>query len=67
MDRLGLKIGGDKLNSGWTTNYEEVGSLTVMALYMLGLAVQLKTRSGWNGSTWTKIGGDGLNSSWTGA
>lgn len=38
------KIGGDSLNSGWTTNFETVRSLPMTALmYMQELATQPKT------------------------
>ena len=62
------KIGGDSLNSGWTTNYESVLS---MAIYQGSLHVGLGTSANdaevwsWNGSAWTKIGGDSTNSGWT--
>ncbi|HEX9090897.1 MAG TPA: hypothetical protein VF831_05375, partial [Anaerolineales bacterium] len=62
------KIGGDGLNSSWTTNYEEVYSLAVYGgnLYAgLGNSANDAEIWRWNGTTWTKIGGDGLNSSWT--
>lgn len=61
------KIGGDSLNSGWTTNYEIVSALTNDGT---NLYAGLGTTAGdsevwrWNGSAWTKIGGDALNSSW---
>ncbi len=62
------KIGGDSLNSGWTTNYESVLS---MAVYQGDLHVGLGVSANdaevwrWNGSAWTKIGGDSTNSGWT--
>ncbi len=61
------KIGGDSLNSGWTTNYEIVGALTNDGT---NLYAGLGTTAGdgevwkWDGSSWTKIGGDSLNSGW---
>jgi len=61
------KIGGDSINSGWTTNYEMVRSLvgTGTTLYAgLGNSTNDAEVWRWNGTTWTKIGGDGLNSSW---
>ncbi len=62
------KIGGDSLNSGWTTNYESVLSMAVYQgdLHVgLGLSANDAEVWRWNGSTWTKIGGDSLNSGWT--
>ena len=62
------KIGGDSLNSGWTTNFETVGVLMNDGtnLYAgLGDTAQDAEVWRWNGSNWTKIGGDGLNSSWS--
>jgi len=65
------KVGGDSLNSGWTTNFEAVNVLAVYngALYAgLGVSAQDGEVWRWNGSIWTKVGGDGVNSSWaTGA
>jgi hypothetical protein len=61
------KIGGDSLNSGWTTNYEVVYSLTDDGTNIyagLGLTAGDAEVWRWNGATWTKIGGDTLNSSW---
>jgi hypothetical protein len=61
------KIGGDSLNSGWTTNYDRVSSLTVYGgqIYAgLGLTATEAEVWRWNGSAWTKIGGDGLSGSW---
>ncbi len=61
------KIGGDSLNSGWTTNFEAVRSMVVVGST---LHVGLGDSAGdaevwrWGGSTWTKIGGDAVNSSW---
>jgi hypothetical protein len=62
------KIGGDSLNSGWTTNYEFVSSLANDGtnLYAgLGNSANDAEVWMWNGTTWTKIGGDSLNSGWT--
>ncbi len=61
------KIGGDSINSGWTTNFETVMKLvndgsTVYAA--LGSSTTDAEIWSWNGSAWTKIGGDGTNSSW---
>ncbi len=61
------KIGGDSLNSGWTTNFEIVHALVNDGtnLYAgLGLTAQDAEVWRWNGTTWTRIGGDGVNSSW---
>ncbi len=61
------KIGGDSLNSGWTTNFERVNSFAVFGgnLYAgLGNSVTDAEVWRWNGTAWTKIGGDGVNSSW---
>lgn len=61
------KIGGDSLNSGWTTNFERV---TSMAIYDGKLIAGLGSTAGdaetwqWSGSSWSRIGGDGINSSW---
>jgi hypothetical protein len=62
------KIGGDSLNSGWTTNYEYVATLTNDGtnLYAgLGSSANDAEVWSWNGTSWTKIGGDSLNSGWT--
>jgi hypothetical protein len=62
------KIGGDSINSGWTTNYDAVRSLTSngSTLYAgLGDTATEAEVWSWNGSAWTKIGGDGVSSSWT--
>jgi hypothetical protein len=61
------KIGGDSLNSGWTTNYELVASLTNdgTTLYAgLGASAGDAEVWSWNGTTWTKIGGDAVNAGW---
>jgi hypothetical protein len=61
------KIGGDSLNSGWTTNFELVASLTNDGtnLYAgLGNSTGDAEVWQWNGSAWTRIGGDAINSSW---
>ncbi|MCA9347006.1 fibronectin type III domain-containing protein [Candidatus Saccharibacteria bacterium] len=61
------KIGGDSLNSGWTTNYETVASLsndgTNLYAGLSATAGDAEVWS-WNGTSWTKIGGDAVNSSW---
>jgi hypothetical protein len=61
------KVGGDSLNSGWTTNFESVLSMTVYngKLYA-GLGSSTLDAEVWsyNGSVWDKVGGDGLNDSW---
>jgi hypothetical protein len=62
------KIGGDSLNSGWTTNYEAVYALAGDGtnLYAgLGSSANDAEVWRWNGTSWTKIGGDSLNSGWT--
>ncbi len=62
------QVGGDSLNSGWTTGFEEVYSLANFGgnLYA-GIGNSANDAEVWryNGSTWTKIGGDSLNSGWT--
>lgn len=61
------QIGGDSLNSGWTTNFELVYALINDGtnLYAaLGLTTTDAEVWKWNGTVWTKIGGDGVNSSW---
>ncbi len=61
------KIGGDSINSGWTTNYESVYSLTNDGTNVyagLGLTAGDAEVWKWNGSAWSKIGGDAVNSSW---
>ena len=61
------KIGGDSLNSGWTTNFEAVRSLTNDGTNLYAgigdTAADAEVWS-WNGTTWTRIGGDGVNTSW---
>ncbi len=62
------QIGGDSLNGGWTTNFEEVDSLAVVGdtLYAgLGASANDAEVWAWNGTDWTKIGGDSLNGGWT--
>ncbi len=62
------KVGGDSLNSGWTTNYEGVYSLTPYNgdLYAgLGASANDAEVWRWDGSVWAKVGGDSLNSGWT--
>ncbi len=61
------KIGGDSLNSGWTTNIEAVYSLTndgTNVYAATGLTAGDADVWRWNGTAWSQIGGDGLNSSW---
>lgn len=61
------KVGGDSLNSGWTTNFEGVYSMAVLNDYLyvgLGASTTDAEVWRWNGSTWSKIGGDGVSSSW---
>ena len=61
------KIGGDSINSGWTTNIEAVYSLTNDGTNVYagtGLTAGDADVWSWNGSAWTKIGGDAANSSW---
>ncbi len=61
------KIGGDGVNSSWTTQ----AAVLAFAVNGSTLYAALGTGGGdgevwsWNGTTWTKIGGDGVNSSWT--
>ncbi|GAB4026676.1 MAG: hypothetical protein Fur0011_2860 [Candidatus Microgenomates bacterium] len=61
------QVGGDSLNSGWTTNFEGVYSMAVLNDYLyvgLGASTTDAEVWRWNGSTWSKIGGDGVSSSW---
>jgi hypothetical protein len=61
------KIGGDSLNSGWTTNYEAVRSLTNDGTNIYAGVGDTATDAEvwrWNGTSWTRIAGDGVNSSW---
>ncbi len=61
------QIGGDNLNGGWNTGYEEVSASAVLdnTLYIgLGNSAGDAEVYSWNGSTWTKIGGDNLNGGW---
>ena len=62
------QIGGDSLNSGWTTGFEEVNSLASYGGFLyagLGNSANDAEVWRWNGSTWTKVGGDSLYSGWT--
>ncbi len=62
------QVGGDSLNSGWTTNYEVVSSMTEYnGNLVAGLGNSANDAEVWtyNGSAWTKIGGDSTNSGWT--
>jgi hypothetical protein len=62
------KIGGDSINSGWTTNYETVSILASDGPFLyagLGNSANDAEVWKWNGSSWTKIGGDSVNSGWT--
>lgn len=64
------KIGGDSLNSGWTTNIEAVYSLTNDGTNVYagtGLTAGDADVWRWNGTAWSQIGGDALNSSWAAA
>ncbi len=64
------QIGGDFLNSGWTTNYEVVFSLTNDGTNVyagLGNSGGDNEVYKWNGTSWSKIGGDGVNSGFTGS
>ncbi len=57
-------IGGDSVNSGWTTGYEGVYSLTNDGTNIyagLGLTAGDNEVWKWDETSWTKIGGDGLN------
>lgn len=62
------QMGGDSLNSGWTTGYESVTALYVTngKLYA---GIGTDSNDGelweWNGSAWLKTGGDGVASSWS--
>ncbi|QQR78854.1 MAG: hypothetical protein IPJ68_01080 [Candidatus Moraniibacteriota bacterium] len=66
------KIGGDSINSGWTTNYEEVSALS---WYRGELYAGLGASTGdaelwkWNGTNWggAPVAGDGLNGAWSDA
>ena len=61
------KIGGDSLNSGWTTNFELVNALVNDGTNVyagLGSTADDAEVWRWNGATWTKIGGDSINSGW---
>ena len=61
------KIGGDSLNSGWTTNFETVYSFADDGTNIyagIGNSTTDAEVWRWNGTAWTKIGGDGVNSSW---
>lgn len=61
------KIGGDSINSGWTTNYERVTSLSIYeGVLYAGLGSSAGDAEVWSysGSSWTKVGGDGVASSW---
>jgi Purple acid Phosphatase, N-terminal domain len=61
------KIGGDSINSGWTTNIEAVYSLTNDGTNVyagLGNTAGDADVWRWNGTAWAQIGGDGLNSGW---
>jgi hypothetical protein len=61
------RIGGDSINSGWTTNFEYVFSLVGDGT---NLYAGLGNTAGdaevwrWNGTAWSRIGGDTVNSSW---
>lgn len=62
------KIGGDSLNSGWTTNYDAVRSLTTDGTNVFAGLGDTATEAEvwrWNGTAWSLIGGDGVGSSWT--
>ena len=64
------QVGGDSLNSGWTTTFETVRS---MAVYNGHLIVGLGDTAGdaevwrYDGASWLRIGGDTINSSWANA
>ncbi len=61
------KIGGDSLNSGWTTNYDSVRSLANDGTNLYAGLGDTATEAEvwlWNGTSWSKIGGDGVSSSW---
>ena len=65
------KIGGDDVNSSWTSNtYEQVYSLaTYNGDLYAGLGLSSGNGEVWklSGSTWSQVGGDGLNSGWSNA
>ena len=61
------QVGGDSLNSGWTTNFEAVYALAADSTYLYAALGNSTTDAEvwrYNGTTWTKIGGDGVASSW---
>ncbi|GIW60377.1 MAG: hypothetical protein KatS3mg087_1443 [Patescibacteria group bacterium] len=61
------QIGGDSLNSGWTTGFEEVSALAVDNTYLyagLGNSAGDAEVWRWDGISWLRIGGDAINSSW---
>ncbi|TXH60523.1 MAG: hypothetical protein E6Q84_04515 [Thiothrix sp.] len=61
------QVGGDSLNSGWTTNFEGVYALAADSTYLYAALGNSTTDAEvwrYNGTAWTKIGGDGLSSSW---
>ncbi len=64
------QVGGDSLNSGWTTNYEGVYTLKNDGTDVYaGLGASGGDNEVWKltvgTTTWSKIGGDGTNSSFT--
>ncbi len=61
------QVGGDSLNSGWTTNFETVWSMVNNGTFLFAaLGDSITDAEVWryNGTAWTKVGGDGLNTSW---
>lgn len=60
------QIGGDAVNSSWTTGFETIRSLTGDGTNIyagLGDSSDDDELWMWNGTTWTKVGGDGVNNS----
>ncbi|MBP9702462.1 fibronectin type III domain-containing protein [Candidatus Woesebacteria bacterium] len=61
------QVGGDSLNSGWTTNFEGVYALAADSTYLYAALGNSTTDAEvwrYNGTVWSKIGGDGIGSSW---
>ena len=62
------KVGGDGINSGWSTGFEGVFALTPFdgKLFAgLGWSGNDAEVWSWDGTGWTKIGGDSINGGWT--
>jgi hypothetical protein len=61
------QVGGDSLNSGWTTNFESVWSMVNNGSVLFAALGDSTTDAEvwrYNGTAWTKVGGDGVSSSW---